>query len=223
MSDEEKKKEDNPEQEPLEGEKPENEEAPENQEKKKKSSKLEVYDWLQCVVTALVAGILIFIFIARVVRVEGGSMKATLQNSDLVLASNLFYTPQNGDIIVLQTDSYGPSALVKRVIATEGQTVSIDFDAGIVYVDGEALDEPYTNTPTNLPQDFVGPVTVPEGCIFVMGDNRNSSLDSRNSDVGMVDTRCVVGKVYLVLVPGIEYDENNVPIGRDFSRMGSPY
>ena len=91
--------------------------------------------------------------------------------------------------------------MVKRVIATEGQTVDIDFAEGVVYVDGVALDEPYTSEPTNDREDFVGPVTVPEGYIFVMGDNRNASTDSRSNLVGMIRKEYVMGKSLFRIVP----------------------
>jgi signal peptidase I len=109
-------------------------------------------------------------------------------------------------------------SLVKRIIAVEGQTVDIDFDAGVVYVDGEALDEPYTYEPTFTREDFEGPVTVPEGCVFVMGDNRNGSTDSRDSRVGFAETRDIIGKVYIVIYPG--QDMQGV---RSWSRIGSVY
>ena len=146
-------------------------------------------------------------------------MVPTLHNHDMVLTSNLFYTPKYGDIVVFQTDSYSKTEpLIKRVIATEGQTIDIDFNSGTVYVDGKALDEGYVNTPTNVSEDFTGPVTVPQGCVFVMGDNRNSSLDSRDNRVGMVDRRCLIGRVYFIIIPGA--DENEA---RDWSRIGSVY
>lgn len=189
---------------------------------KKNDGKMELYDWIQCIVGALVAGILIFMFGIRVVNVKGHSMVPTLHDADMILTSNLFYTPRQGDVVVLQTDSYGPDPLVKRVIATEGQTVDIDFEAGVVYVDGEALDEPYTAEPTNTREDFDGPVTVPEGCVFLMGDNRNHSTDSRRATIGMVDTRCVIGKVLLVVLPS-NLDENGAATSRDMSRLGSIY
>jgi signal peptidase I len=194
-----------------------------SKDKKKTSTKLEIYDWVQCVVVALVGGILIFTFVGRMIMVDGNSMFATLHNNDMVLTSNLFYSPKAGDIVILQTNSYGDSPLVKRIIATEGQTVNIDFDLGIVYVDGEALYEPYTNTLTNLKEDFTGEVTVPEGCMFVMGDNRNASLDSRNESVGMVDVRCIIGKVYFIIIPGNNTDPEMGKLGRDWSRIGSVY
>ena len=92
-------------------------------------------------------------------------------------------------------------ALVKRVIATAGQTIDIDFNRGIVYVDGVAMDEPYINALTENRDDFQGPQTVPEGCVFVMGDNRNESTDSRHATIGMVDARLIIGKVYFTVFP----------------------
>ena len=91
--------------------------------------------------------------------------------------------------------------IVKRIIATEGQTVDIDFDDGVVYVDGKALDEPYVNEPVHDRENFEGKITVPEGCVFVMGDNRNASTDSRDARLGCVDTRYIMGRVYFTLFP----------------------
>ena len=90
---------------------------------------------------------------------------------------------------------------MKRVIATEGQVVNIDFDLGIVYVDGEPFEEAYISELTRNKLDFIGPKTVPEGCVFVMGDNRNASTDSRKSEIGMLDTRLILGKAYMVVYP----------------------
>ena len=169
----------------------------------------EAYEWIQCIVAALVACVLLFVFFVRLVDVNGSSMYPTLNNADKMVVSNLFYTPKNGDIIVFQKDEYADYALVKRVIATEGQEIEIDFDRHIVYVDGVALDEPYIAEPTKNRIDFTGVQTVPEGCIFVMGDNRNDSTDSRDERIGMVDVRNVIGKVYYVTFP--------------FDHFGSPY
>lgn len=168
---------------------------------KKKKREGDLFDWLQCIVTALVACVLIFVFIGRTIGVVGSSMVPTLEQGDRLIISKLFYTPQQGDIVVLQKDSFADYPLIKRVIATEGQTVDIDFDAGVVYVDGVALDEPYTAEPTVVREDFDEPVTVPEGCIFVMGDNRNRSTDSRTDSIGCVDTRLIMGKALLRLTP----------------------
>ncbi len=184
-------------------------------EKKETNSKLELYDWVQCVVSALVIGILFFVFVARVVNVEGRSMYPTLHNGDKIITTRLFYKPKAGDVVVVQTNHYGPDPIVKRIIATEGQTVNIDFEAGIVYVDGVAQDEPYINAPTQRPLDFDGEVTVPEGCMFLMGDNRNESTDSRDERIGMVDERCIIGRAIFIIVPSGE-----IAGSLDWSRLG---
>ena len=167
----------------------------------KKNDGSETLDWLQCIVSAIVVCILLFTFVLRVVSVVGTSMVPTLEESDRLVVSKLFYEPKYGDIVVLRKLSFKDDAIIKRVIATEGQTVDIDFDKGIVYVDGTALDEPYVNELVSDPEDFTDPVTVPEGCVFVMGDNRNHSTDSRYSKIGCVDTRLILGKAYLRLMP----------------------
>ena len=184
------------------------------------ATKMEIYDWIQCIVSALVCGILVFVFCARILGIDGYSMYKTLTNNDRVIVSNLFYKPEHGDVVIIKTDYFGNTPIVKRIIATEGQTVDIDFDSGTVYVDGEALTEEYVNGATNAQEDFSGPVTVPEGHVFVMGDNRNESTDSRDDRVGFVDTRCILGKVYLVIIPGQDSERG---ISADWSRIGSIY
>ncbi len=163
----------------------------------------DAYDFLESLVTALIACILIFLFLFRVVNVDGSSMLPTLHNADKVVVSRLSRHYDAGDIVVLTKASFrgGNESIVKRVIATEGQTIDIDFDAGIVYVDGQALEEPYIAEKTTRSLDFEGPVTVPEDCIFCMGDNRNNSSDSRARTIGMIDRRCVIGKVVLRIWP----------------------
>jgi len=178
--------------------------------------RLELYDWIQCIVTAILCCVLIFIFVGRQIGVEGNSMMQTLKYNDRVVISNFFYTPENGDIVVFKSISEQIGhPLVKRIIGTAGQTVDIDFEAGNVYVDGVMLHEPYTNTPTNAMSDFSGPVIIPPGYVFVLGDNRNSSRDSRDSDIGLVDTRYILGEVLFILMPGRDLDGQ-----RDWSRFG---
>ena len=169
--------------------------------KKEKKKGSEALDWLQCIVSALIAAVLIFTFAARTITVVGSSMVPTLEEGNLLIVSRLFYQPKRGDIVVLRKDTFMSDPIVKRVIATEGQTVDIDFTQGIVYVDGAALDEPYVNSLTYEREDFTEPVTVLKGQIFVMGDNRNRSTDSRDSRVGCVDTRYLIGRVLLRLAP----------------------
>ena len=160
----------------------------------------EAYDWIQSLISALLICVLVFVFVIRIMDVNGSSMVPTLKNGDKVLVSGLLYEPDRGDIVVFKKDSYNDNkALVKRVIAVAGDTVNIDFDNGIVYVNGEAIEEAYLDGSTNNKLDFIGPQTVPENCLFVMGDNRNASTDSRDKRIGMVDKRLVIGKVLLVV------------------------
>ena len=165
------------------------------------NTRAEVYDWIQCIIFALVFCVLLFVFGARMVNVVGHSMVPTLEQNDKVIISNLFYHPKQGDIVVLRKQTLMDEPIVKRIIATEGQTVDIDFDDGVVYVDGKALDEPYVNAPVHDRENFEGKITVPKGSVFVMGDNRNHSTDSRYSVIGCVDERCIMGKVYFTIYP----------------------
>ena len=162
----------------------------------------ETYDWIQCLISALIICVVFFVFFLRVIDVNGTSMVPTLQNADKMLVSGLFYKPKAGDVVVFKKDSYDPNkALVKRVIATEGQEINIDFDNGIVYIDDVPIKEDYINEITKRKLDFIGPKTVPEGCVFVMGDNRNASTDSRDSRIAMVDSRLIIGRAYYVIYP----------------------
>ena len=167
----------------------------------------------------LMAIMLVFLLFFRVIVVSGDSMYATLLDGDyLLLLGNLFYQePQRNDIVVISKKSFdNGKPIVKRVIATEGQTVDIDFDNAIVYVDGTALDEPYINSPTNFNEGNVFPLTVAEDCIFVLGDNRGVSRDSRDPIIGQVDKREVLGKALFLMLPGTSH--GNLP--RDMGRMG---
>jgi len=180
---------------------PENKESQQTPQPKKNEDAGNAFDWLESIVSALVVCILLFVFVGRTVCVIGSSMVPTLEADDRLVISKLFYEPEYGDIVVLRKTEFADYPIVKRVIAIEGQTVDIDFDEGIVYVDGDALDEPYTNSATNDREDFDGPIKVPEGCVFVMGDNRNRSTDSRTDSIGCVDTRYIIGKAYFRLTP----------------------
>ncbi len=161
----------------------------------------EVYEWLQCIVVALIACVLLFSFVGRVIDVRGESMLPTLVEGDKIIITRLTTSYDAGDMVVLQKDTFKSDPIVKRIIATEGQTVDIDFEMGVVYVNGFALEESYINEPTYRQEDFVGPQVVPEGCVFVLGDNRNNSLDSREATIGMVDTRHILGKVVFRILP----------------------
>ena len=168
----------------------------------------------------LVAGVLLFFsLLFRVVIVSGPSMNDTLLHGDwLLLIGNVLYQePKCGDIIVAAKDSFdNGSPIIKRVIATEGQTVDVDFVAGIVYVDGTALVEDYTLTPTNLDEGVEFPLTVKKNCFFVMGDNRNVSKDSRSPEIGLIDKREILGRAVFLLMPGTEGGTRE----RDFDRFG---
>jgi signal peptidase I len=108
---------------------------------------------------------------------------------------------EQGDIVVATKPYSGGEPIIKRVIATGGQTVNINFDLGVVFVDGEMIEETYVNTPTNVSYDMEFPVTVPEGSVFCLGDNRNHSYDSRATEIGMIDERYILGKVLLRVFP----------------------
>jgi len=162
----------------------------------------ELYDWILCLIFALIVCVLLFAFAFHVIDVVGSSMFPTLHNGEKMLVSDLFYKPKAGDVVIFKKAEYDPNkALVKRVIATEGQEINMDFTNGIVYIDGEPIIEDYINELTFNKLDFIGPKTVPEGCVFVMGDNRNASVDSRKSEIGMLDTRLIIGRAYYVIYP----------------------
>ena len=176
--------------------------------------------YLHDLVFMIVGLMLVFLLLFRVIVVSGSSMYDTLIDGDyLLLLSNVFYQePEYGDIIVVSKDSFDDGVpIIKRVIATEGQTVDIDFEAGIVYVDGEALQEDYTYTPTNVQEGMTFPLTLQDGCVFAMGDNRNGSLDSRCPDIGQIDRREILGKALFLFLPGT--DEGHT--GPDFERIGA--
>ena len=166
----------------------------------------EAYDWIQSLISALLICVLVFVFVVRIMDVHGSSMVPTLKNGDKLLVSDLLYEPSRGDVVVFKKDEYDNNkALVKRVIAVAGDVVNIDFENGIVYVNGEAVEEKYIDVSTNTKIDFIGPQTVPENCLFVLGDNRNASTDSRDKRIGMVDKRLVIGKALLVVYPFDEF------------------
>ena len=166
----------------------------------------EAYLSLYDLVRLLAVITLVFVFFFRLVGVSGSSMYPTLHDKDIMLAYRLGYTPAQGDVVVIRKESFMEEAIVKRVIATEGQEVEINYDTNTVYVDGVAMDEPYINQEdADVMEEKQGMVykefTVPEGCIFVMGDNRNGSTDSRFGSLGMVDTDYVLGRAVCVVFP----------------------
>ena len=178
---------------------------------KKQTEGRGAYEWVQALVCSVLTVVLIFTFAVRIVRVSGESMRETLQDQDMLVVLNNWLCGgyEQGDIVILQRDDfYGGEPIVKRVIATEGQTVDIDFDAGVVYVDGQPVDETQfglengiTSEPFSSFELLEFPQTVPEGCVFVLGDNRAVSEDSRYQDVGMIDERNILGKAVFHLFP----------------------
>ena len=198
----------------------------ESEGEKKPSFGAEIYSILRDFAVILAAVTVLFVFVVRFVGVSGSSMYPTLVDKDymLLLSSFMSNDYKNGDIVVMTVPSFSRDPIVKRIIATEGQTVEIDFETSSVWVDGERLEEPYIFEPTalNYADGMTYPATVPEGCVFVMGDNRNHSADSRYPTIGMVDTRRVMGKVLCILLPGRRTNNRGEIIGgRDLSRIGA--
>ena len=171
--------------------------------KRDPSAGLDMYLNVRVLVSMMAVFVLLFTFVARIIVVSGPSMENTLFGRDLILVWSLGYTPKPGDVVVLTQESYQEDSIVKRVIAVEGQRVDIDYSTGAVYVDDIPLREVYTKERMLIPSygEGINHVTVPEGCIFVMGDNRNNSADSRYPDIGIVDTRCVIGRGLIVVFP----------------------
>lgn len=187
-------------------------------EKSEKSEGRELYEWAQTLVCSVLSVVLVFTFVIRLIGVDGHSMLPTLQHGDRLMVLNSMFCGnyQPGDIVILRKNSFMPEPIVKRVIATEGQLVDIDFNTGSVFVDGERLNELYINEPTYTNEGTVFPLRVPEGSLFVMGDNRNASNDSRDSRLGTVDTRYVIGRAVFLIFPGQDVSTGK----REFGRIG---
>ena len=173
--------------------------------------------YLHDLVYMLTVILIVFLLFFRIIVVSGDSMYSTLLDGDyLLLLGNVFYgEPECGDIVVISKKTFdNGSPIVKRVIATEGQSVDIDFREGIVYVDGKALEEPYINSPTTINEGNTFPLTVDENCIFVLGDNRGVSRDSRDPVIGQIDKREILGKAIFRIVPGTSHGNQNRDLGR---------
>ena len=171
-------------------------------EKNKKNSFVAgVLDIVEVIVQALVIIFIIFTFCFRISGVVGESMEPTLQNGDWLVLSNMKYKPAQGDIVVITQPTAANEPLIKRVIATEGQVVDINFDTGEVKVDNEVLQEDYIAAPTYRSFDVEFPHTVKAGCVFCMGDNRNESWDCRASSIGDIDVRYIIGEAQFRVLP----------------------
>lgn len=189
-------------------------------EEKKESWQKSILLYLHDLIYMLAGIMIAFLLVFRLVIVSGESMYSTLWDGDwLLVLSNTFYRePEYGDIIVASKDSFNSGEpIIKRVIATEGQTVDIDFVSGVVFVDGTPLREDYAFTRTNVEEGMDFPLVVEEGCVFAMGDNRNASKDSRHPAIGQIDKREIMGKALFLFYPGAHEDTNV----RDFDRIGA--
>lgn len=176
--------------------------------------------YLHDIVYLLSVMVVLLLLVFRVVVVNGSSMYDTLKHGDyLLLLSNTFYRqPEQGDIVVISKESFDQgSPIVKRIIATEGQTVDIDFNTGTVFVDGQPLDESYTYTPTNTNGGVRFPLEICEGFVFVLGDNRNGSRDSRYPEIGLIDKREIIGRAIFLILPGAGAQGDEL----DYSRIGA--
>lgn len=162
-----------------------------------------VFDWIKSVIFALVIVIFCLNFFFRLVDVKGTSMVETLQNRDKLIVTNFNYTPKPNDIVVISHGKEYNEPIVKRVIATEGQTLKLDYENDRIIVDGVVIDEPYLDISTfcNVEADYEIPEVIPDGMIFVMGDNRGVSMDSRDSRIGLISVDNVIGKAQFVVFP----------------------
>ena len=161
-----------------------------------------LYDWMQSIVVTFLLVLFLLTFVGRTMGVRQSSMMPTLHDGDRMIVRSIFYTADYGDIIIFSQQTFEDgAALVKRVIALAGDVVDINTQTGTVYVNGEALFEPFTSGPSTRPVTTSFPYTVPEGHVFVLGDNRNGSTDSRDVEIGSVDQREIIGQVVAVVAP----------------------
>lgn len=162
------------------------------------------FDWIRSILFAVVIVIFVLTFFFRLVDVKGTSMVDTLQNNDKVIVTNFLYTPKDGDIVVISHGAEYSEPIIKRVIATEGETLQLDYENDSIIVNGVVVEEGYLDGESTFSGNFANyeiPTVIPEGKIFVMGDNRDVSMDSRNSKIGLIDVDSVIGKAQFVAFP----------------------
>lgn len=161
-----------------------------------------MFDLTRTVIFVFAFMSVIFTFIIRDANVVGNSMLDTLHSDDKILMTNFMYKPKCGDIVAINAENQIEKRIIKRVIATEGQTLVVDYSKNAVYVDGIQIDEPYVSSITREPSNPLQiPYVIPEGYIFVMGDNRIISLDSRDKSIGLVSVNDVIGKAQFIVYP----------------------
>ncbi len=172
----------------------------------------EIFEWIQAIVIALVIALLIRSYVFSLIKVNGHSMQPTLYHNERLVVTKLMYTPRQGDVIILDPPAHQQGPYVKRVVAVGGQTIDIDYDNQKVYLDGVELQEDYIKESISSRGNIKLPMRVPENTVFVLGDNRNNSRDSRYRDIGVVPHENIIGKVTIRIWPldkiGSVYNEN---------------
>ncbi len=162
---------------------------------RRRKSNQNIVEWYEALIFALAFLVLLFTFVVRVVAVNGSSMVPTLNSGDRLLVQSSLFQVERGNVVVIDSYIDYGKPLVKRVIAVGGDRVDINAETGEVFVNGQLLDEPYIAEATRQKGDMEFPLTVPEGYLFVMGDNRMHSTDSRYQDIGFIDERDILGQV----------------------------
>ena len=162
-----------------------------------------LFGWIRCLVICVILIVVLLVFFFRPVTVVGDSMEDTLAENDTIILTNFLYTPQQGDVVVINADNESgeSTALIARVIAVGGQSISIEEDKNRVLVDGKIIDEPYVKGETTTGIEWDVPSTIPDGYVFVMGDNRDASVDSRHQAVGLVHESDIIGKAQFLVYP----------------------